>query len=654
MIATRLVRIALSAAFAALTLGCDDTTGPAAGAPAALMIVAGDQQRDTVGQELAEALVVRVVDADDNAVPGQVINFRVIAGGGSVFAGVALTDSAGEARERWTLGTVAADTQVVEARAVDTQSGEPLVFGRFHAVGVADVAATVVVTPVSATDSAAFVGGDSVLTGDSLTLTVVARDRYGNLKPDPAVTWATSDAAIASVSAAGMVRVLQAGPATITARVDTAAGGAAIVGQLRVPVALEVVGGAGQSDTVDATLATPLAVRALDRRGRGFAGAEVTFLGLNSAPTDTTPACGCKVVLTGADGSAATAWVLGVLAGDATMDVTGRYPAAGALFDSLRAMATVLRGAAANMTRVSGGGSATGLIVAVRDRHGNPVSGVVVAWAVTAGAGSLSDALTVTNVNGLAGTSVTSATGTVTVEASAPGLTGSPVAFTITSTPSFALDFNQSFITVSDHPDLDLAATWTIEAWIKPRSVSGGDEHVISKWGGCADASYSVVIAGGKLLSGIASCANGTQVVQSSGTLVDDQWQHIALTLSNDSLRLYINGVLDTVRTGSQAPLNTATDLSLGRHAGGLYPFDGLLDEVRIWTVARSAAQIAGAMNSRLQGNETGLVAYWRFDEGSGDTAFDTTGRGHSGQLGSAVGPDANDPQWTTDTAPIP
>jgi hypothetical protein len=638
-----------------LVAACDDVTGPlSVGPPAALQIVAGDAQADTVGHELREALVVRVVDSAGRAIPLQVINFRVTAGGGSVFAGVALTDSAGEARERWTLGTVAQDTQKVEARAVDTRTGLALVFGTFKAVGVPDRAASLTVAPATQADSARFIGGDTLLTGDSVAFVASARDRYGNVKPSPQVTWASGDTAVASVSATGVVAVKKAGAGTLRATVDTVTASRSFVAAQRLPFDLQLVSGSNQTDSVDATLAAPLVVRAVDRRGRGFQGAEVTFRGENATPVDTTAGCSCKRVTTDGNGLASAQWVLGITTGSATLRAAGRVAPGGVVFDSLAATATVLHGAAQNIAKVSGGGSSTGLIVAVRDRHGNPVFAVVVHWRVTSGTGTLSDTLSVTDASGLAGTAVTSATGTITVEASVVGVAGSPVSFIVTATPSYALDFNQSWVTVPDHADLDLGTTWTIEAWIKPRSGGGGDEHVISKWGGCVDASYSVVISGGKLLSGIASCANGTQVVQSSGTVVDGQWQHIAVTLSNDSLRLYINGVLDTVRTGSQAPLNTATELTLGRHSGGGYPFDGLLDEVRVWTVARTGAQIAGAMNHWLQGNEAGLVAYWRFDEGSGDSAFDATGRGHTGRLGNAAGADANDPRWTADGAPIP
>lgn len=58
---------------------------------------------------------------------GILVNFKVVTGGGEVYAGAALTNSLGQAREIWTLGTVAGD-QVLEARAVDPDTGAPVVY----------------------------------------------------------------------------------------------------------------------------------------------------------------------------------------------------------------------------------------------------------------------------------------------------------------------------------------------------------------------------------------------------------------------------------------------------------------------------------------------------------------------------------------------
>jgi hypothetical protein len=81
-------------------------------------IVAGD-----AGRELAEALRVEVRDGAGRPVPNFLVNFRVVAGGGAVFAGAAITDAAGRAVDRWTLGPASADTQRVEVRAVDPATG---------------------------------------------------------------------------------------------------------------------------------------------------------------------------------------------------------------------------------------------------------------------------------------------------------------------------------------------------------------------------------------------------------------------------------------------------------------------------------------------------------------------------------------------------
>lgn len=57
--------------------------------------------------------------------------------------------------------------------------------------------------------------------GLTLQLTVVARDRKGQIVADPAVIWTSSDPAVASVSSSGLVSAVGAGgPVTITASTD--------------------------------------------------------------------------------------------------------------------------------------------------------------------------------------------------------------------------------------------------------------------------------------------------------------------------------------------------------------------------------------------------------------------------------------------------
>ena len=69
------------------------------------------------------------------------------------------------------------------------------------------------------------------------------------------------------------------------------------------------------------------------------------------------------------------------------------------------------------------------------------------------------------------------------------------------------------------------------------------------------------------------------------------------------------------------------------------------MDEVRVWNIARTAAQINQCMYRGLVGNEPGLMAYWPFDEGNGNTVGDFALHGYTGKL--------NAPTWSVETAPI-
>jgi hypothetical protein len=222
--------------------------------------------------------------------------------------------------------------------------------------------------------------------------------------------------------------------------------------------------------------------------------------------------------------------------------------------------------------------------------------------------------------------------------------------------PNFALDFSNSYVEVPDAPSLDLSSAWTLEAWIYPRHVEAPDfQHVISKWDGGGNASYTLEVHAGRLRVGLHDGVHPTDAVESVGLLANNTWQHVAATFDHGTVRLYINGVLDRTVNGLVTPMNSDRPLSFG-HEGPPYGgwwYDGLIDEVRVWNVVRTDAQLLATMGQRLSGSELGLVGYWPFDEGTGDVAHDATANGNNGRLGSGTGPDPNDPTWTTNAAPI-
>jgi hypothetical protein len=81
--------------------------------------------------------------------------------------------------------------------------------------------------------------------------------------------------------------------------------------------------------------------------------------------------------------------------------------------------------------------------------------------------------------------------------------------------------------------------------------------------------------------------------------------------------------------------------------------FAGRIDEIRIWNYPRTSAQIHATWDHTLMGSEPGLVAYWRFDEGSGQVAHDSSPFGHHGRLGATRRVEASDPRWAVSDAPL-
>ncbi|MBP9200936.1 MAG: LamG domain-containing protein, partial [Gemmatimonadales bacterium] len=139
----------------------------------------------------------------------------------------------------------------------------------------------------------------------------------------------------------------------------------------------------------------------------------------------------------------------------------------------------------------------------------------------------------------------------------------------------------------------------------------------------------------------------------STAPLPNGQWTHVAASYSGGTLSLYINGVLDGTLSGAVQPQNSSRPLSWGQESGARV-YDGLLDEARAWHVARSGAELLGAMHQRLSGAQPGLVGYWRFDDGTGQAAHDASIHASDGILGQLPLPDVADPTWTTNAAPTP
>lgn len=133
---------------------------------------------------------------------------------------------------------------------------------------------------------------------------------------------------------------------------------------------------------------------------------------------------------------------------------------------------------------------------------------------------------------------------------------------------------------------------------------------------------------------------------------VAGSWQHFAFVASQagNYMRIFRNGVLEASRVGMTPFVRGGEDFLIGallEDTGQVYLL-GTIDEFRIWSVARTEAEIATNLHRRLSGAEPGLLAYYRFDEGAGASTPNLAS-------GSGVGDGilTNGAEWTISTAPI-
>ena len=193
----------------------------------------------------------------------------------------------------------------------------------------------------------------------------------------------------------------------------------------------------------------------------------------------------------------------------------------------------------------------------------------------------------------------------------------------------YALHFdgNGDYVLITDHSELDFTENYTLEAWIFPESFSWL-AGIISKYHTNASHGYILRLTYQSPYNGISF----DEAVTNTGVLNPVQWYHVAGVNEFGNRTLYINGS-EVPLTGS--PLNVAQNsdpVRIGSDFGDRF-FEGRIDEIRIWNTSRSQSDITANMDTTLSGTEIGLVAYYTFNEGGGDTLFDQTENGHHGVL---------------------
>lgn len=124
----------------------------------------------------------------------------------------------------------------------------------------------------------------------------------------------------------------------------------------------------------------------------------------------------------------------------------------------------------------------------------------------------------------------------------------------------------------------------------------------------------------------------------SNRPVVDGNWHHVAVTRNQATgeKKIYVDGILAGVGSGSSLSYNASSSLFIGADFFDNVFYHGQLDEIRIWNTALTQAQIRDRMCRKITSGDalfSNLVAYYNFDETSGNTVFDGTANANNGTL---------------------
>jgi alpha-tubulin suppressor-like RCC1 family protein len=234
--------------------------------------------------------------------------------------------------------------------------------------------------------------------------------------------------------------------------------------------------------------------------------------------------------------------------------------------------------------------------------------------------------------------------------------------FTLTTTPTragtgYALSFRYKSDQCMTATIPALASNYTLTAWVFLRAGgnlpsmrvgvlgatnSGGSVELLVRSATANDTDPQYLELGRD------TSFNGTA---STGTVPTNQWVHLAVTVSsNKTVSYFINGVAAGTWDASSRNLMLGANICLANNVSATRKFDGVLDEVEIWSRALGAAEIRANMNQTPNVADASLAAYWPFAEGGrigvpADITADASGSGCNGTL-------ANRPAWVL--SPVP
>ncbi|RED23669.1 putative secreted protein (Por secretion system target) [Flavobacterium cutihirudinis] len=234
--------------------------------------------------------------------------------------------------------------------------------------------------------------------------------------------------------------------------------------------------------------------------------------------------------------------------------------------------------------------------------------------------------------------------------ASVPDVSGNNHTGTLSGSVTFSnafpmvlnLDGTNDYMTVTNHSDFNLAAGQSLTVTCKIKTADFG-KRILSKRPNGSGIGYEFInntsAGGGQFGVNLTTSAGAAGPPYGTSSIANAVWHHLAMVVdvATTSCKIYVDGVLQQTKTstnigGSNTVSNTG-DLLFGTLSNFSSYMNAQIDDIRFWSKAMTAAEVLTDKTASITGSESNLLAAWDFENVSGITVPDISGRNHPGTL---------------------
>ena len=218
---------------------------------------------------------------------------------------------------------------------------------------------------------------------------------------------------------------------------------------------------------------------------------------------------------------------------------------------------------------------------------------------------------------------------------------------------SLEFDGTDDYVDCGSNPFSSIASTdYTVSAWVNFPTLSGKTfDRILAGQVDSNNAIQLLYTTDGHSCAFQVLDAGTIRVKKLTSEPNTGTWIHLVGTWdsSADTVAIYRNGIIeDGTYSGSEIGSGSTSGFNIGRRPDGTGPINANIDEVSIWNTALSAGSISNIYNNGVptdllaDSNSSNLQGWWRFEEGSGTSATDSSTNSNTGTL-------TNGPTYSTD-----